>query len=369
MVPKATVDSVFLTEEAFVRRLHLEQRRTERSRRPFVLVLLEVGSLLKAGQKLAVCERIAEVLSISIRETDIRGWYEKGSAIGVIFTEVDGADASIGNALVIKIDRLLSSKLTAHQVGQITLSFYVFPEDWDKGSKNGGRKNGSAAAILYQDSVRAKKGSQVIKRCVDIAGSLSAIILGAPLFLVIAALIKLTSKGPVLFRQERVGQYGRKFTFLKFRSMYVNNDHGIHREYVTNLIAGSADSMDAPDQQRKVYKLTNDPRITWIGGFLRKTSFDEMPQFLNVLQGEMSLVGPRPPIAYEVENYEIWHRRRLLGVKPGLTGLWQVTGRSSTTFDEMVRLDLQYAKSWSIWLDLKILAQTPRAVVAGDGAY
>ena len=207
-------------------------------------------------------------------------------------------------------------------MGQITFSFYVFPEDWDKGSKSG-----SAAAVLYPDSARAKKASQVMKRCLDIAGSLSAIIVGAPIFLVIAVLIKLTSKGPVLFRQERVGQYGRKFTFLKFRSMYVNNDHAIHREYVKSLIAGSADSTDGPGGERKVYKLTNDPRITWIGGFLRKTSLDEMPQFLNVLLGDMSLVGPRPPIPYEVESYDIWHRRRLLGVKPGITGLWQVDGQ------------------------------------------
>jgi exopolysaccharide biosynthesis polyprenyl glycosylphosphotransferase len=365
MAPKSTPDSVLLTEEAFVRRLHLEQRRTERSRRPFVFLLLEAGSLLKAGQKLAVCERVAEALSASIRETDIRGWYDDGSAIGVIFTELGSADgALIGDSLAAKVHRLLSCKLTAHQMRQITVSYYVFPEDWDRGSQDR-----SAAAILYQDSARAKKASQVMKRCVDIAGSLSALVVAAPAFLAIAAFIKLTSKGPVLFRQERVGQYGRKFTFLKFRSMYVNNDHAVHREYVKNLIAGSADSADIPDQQQKIYKLTNDPRITWIGGFLRKSSFDEIPQFLNVLWGEMSLVGPRPPIAYEVENYDIWHRRRLLGVKPGITGLWQVTGRSRTTFDEMVRLDLQYAKSWSLWLDLKILVQTPRAVVAGDGAY
>jgi exopolysaccharide biosynthesis polyprenyl glycosylphosphotransferase len=377
MVPTSTSDSVFLTEEAFIRRLHLEQRRTERSRRPFVLLLLEAGSLLKAGQKPKVCERIVEVLSTSTRETDLRGWYEEGSAIGVIFTEVDSAEgASIGNALVTKIRRLLSTKLSAHQMALITLSFYVFPEDWDKGSRDG-----STAAALYPDSVRAKKASQLVKRCVDIGGSLAAIVIASPAFLAIAALIKLTSKGPVLFRQDRVGQYGRKFTFLKFRSMYVNNDSAIHREYITNLIAGTVhskvDSKDASKgvsngasgPKQKVYKLTNDPRVTRIGGFLRKTSFDELPQFLNVLWGEMSLVGPRPPIPYEVENYDIWHRRRLLGVKPGITGLWQVTGRSRTTFDEMVRLDLQYAKSWSLWLDLKILLQTPRAVVAGDGAY
>ena len=152
----ATLDSVFLTEEAFVRRLHLEQRRTERSRRSFVLVLLEVGSLLKAGHKQAVCERIAEVLSTSIRETDIRGWYEKGSAIGVIFTEVDSVDgASIGNALVTKIHHLLSSKLTAHQMGQITLSFYVFPRTGTKEAKTGLRR---------RSCIRTRRGPRKLRR-------------------------------------------------------------------------------------------------------------------------------------------------------------------------------------------------------------
>jgi lipopolysaccharide/colanic/teichoic acid biosynthesis glycosyltransferase len=164
----------------------------------------------------------------------------------------------------------------------------------------------------------------------------------------------------VLFQQQRVGRYGKRFTFLKFRSMYVANDHAIHEEFVKTLIAGA---------KKPVYKLTNDPRITPIGRFLRKTRLDELPQFLNVLRGQMSLVGPRPPIPYEVEVYDIWHRRRLLEVKPGITGLWQVMGRSRTTFNEMVRLDLYYARSWSVWLDLKILWRTPRVVFMGDGAY
>lgn len=365
MAANTTPGSGLLSDEAFVRRLHLEQRRTERSRRPFVFVLLEVESRLKPGLKQALCEQIADALTNSIRETDIRGWYENGSAIGVIFTEVGTADGtSIGNELAAKVNTLLSSKLSAAQMGQIALTFYVFPEDWAKGSKDG-----SSAATLYPDSQRARKASQFAKRCVDVTGSLFAIILGAPLFLAIAALVKLTSKGPVFFRQERVGQYGRKFTFLKFRSMYVNNDHSIHREFVKSMIAGSADANEAAGDKQKIYKLTNDPRITRIGGFLRKTSLDEMPQFLNVFRGDMSLVGPRPPIPYEVESYDVWHRRRLLEVKPGITGLWQVTGRCRTTFDEMVRLDLQYAKSWTLWLDLKILLQTPRAVVGGNGAY
>lgn len=361
MVPSTIQDARFLNEKAFIRRLHLEQRRTERSRRPFIFVLIESANLLKPNEKQGVCQQVQDLLLNSFRETDIKGWYKDGSAIGLIFTEIGSPSGdSTGNLLVGKIQEMLRSRLSASQLSEIFVSFYVFPEDW---AKEDGR------AILYPDSARSRRSSQFAKRCLDIAGSLTALIFLLPLFFVIAAAIKLTSKGPVLFRQQRVGQYGRRFTFLKFRSMYVNNNHELHKNYVKSLIAGTGESNQAPDSDQKVYKLTNDPRITRIGRFIRKTSLDESPQFLNVLMGQMSLVGPRPPIPYEVESYDIWHRRRLLAVKPGITGLWQVNGRCRTTFDEMVRLDLQYAKTWSVWLDLKILLQTPRAVVAGDGAY
>lgn len=355
MPAKTAQHPLFLSEDAFIGRLHLEQRRTERSHRPFVFVLLESASLLNENQMEGSRKQILDIVLTAFRETDIRGWYRDGSAVGLIFTEIGPADGrSIGNALIDKVRGLLETRLPERKANEVRLSFYLFPEDWSK-------DNGSAQAVLYPEAARSRRASQVAKRLVDITGSLLALALASPLFLAIAAAVKLTSKGPVLFRQQRVGRYGRKFTFLKFRSMRVNNDHAIHEEYVKNLIAGSIDS--------KVKKITNDPRITRVGRFLRKTSLDEIPQFLNVLKGDMSLVGPRPPIPYEVDAYEIWHRRRLLAVKPGITGLWQVNGRSRTTFDEMVRLDLQYAKSWSVWLDLKILFQTPRAVVAGDGAY
>jgi lipopolysaccharide/colanic/teichoic acid biosynthesis glycosyltransferase len=151
--------------------------------------------------------------------------------------------------------------------------------------------------------------------------------------------------------------------------MAVSTDAGIHKEFVQNFIAGKAQPAAAANDQKVVYKITSDPRVTWIGRFMRRTSLDELPQFWNVLNGEMSLVGPRPPIPYEIEAYDTWHRRRLLEAKPGITGLWQVHGRSRTTFDEMVRLDLRYSRTWSPLLDLKILLQTPRAVRSGDGAY
>jgi lipopolysaccharide/colanic/teichoic acid biosynthesis glycosyltransferase len=174
-----------------------------------------------------------------------------------------------------------------------------------------------------------------MKRAVDLTGSLIALVLLSPLFLGVALAIKLTSKGPVFFRQKRIGQYGVPFVFLKFRSMYVNNDASIHKTYVKQLIAGKAERHSVGGDG--VYKLTKDSRITRVGAFLRRTSLDELPQFINVLKGEMSLVGPRPAIAYEVEAYDIWHRRRVLEAKPGITGLWQVNGRIRVKFDDMGR--------------------------------
>jgi lipopolysaccharide/colanic/teichoic acid biosynthesis glycosyltransferase len=206
----------------------------------------------------------------------------------------------------------------------------------------------------------------VLKRLLDIAGSAALLALLSPVFLVIAALIKVSSKGPVLFRQPRVGQCGRRFTMFKFRTMHVNADEAVHQQYVARFIESGATATATSD---KVFKIVDDPRVTPLGHFLRRSSLDELPQFWNVFRGEMSLVGPRPPLAYEVQRYKRWHLRRLWEAKPGITGLWQVKGRSRTTFDEMVRLDLQYAKTHSLWTDIKILLATPLAVVSGKGAH
>jgi len=349
------------SQEAFSRRLHLEQRRTERSRRPFILLLMEAAPEADPG----IWQRVQAVVASSVRETDIRGWYQEESVFGVIFTEIGAELESIRKILLDKLSAALLHRLSEVQAGSITFSFCSFPEDWNKQSPRG-----DAPSSLYPEAKFKKLGlAPLSKRALDIAGSLGALVVAAPLFLTIAVAVKLTSKGPVLFRQKRVGQYGRDFTFLKFRSMTANNDPRIHEEYVKKMIAGTLSASNESNADGKaVFKLTNDNRITPVGKWLRKTSLDELPQFINVLNGEMSLVGPRPPIPYEVEAYDIWHRRRLLAVKPGITGLWQVTGRSKTTFDDMVRLDLQYAKTWSLWMDVKILLQTPRAVIVGEGA-
>jgi lipopolysaccharide/colanic/teichoic acid biosynthesis glycosyltransferase len=188
------------------------------------------------------------------------------------------------------------------------------------------------------------------------------------LFAAVADAVKFSSPGPVLFRQERIGRFGRPFTFLKFRSMYANNDPKIHREFMKRVINGEHDG-SGDTTESKVYKMTDDPRITRVGRFLRRTSLDELPQFFNALKGDMSLVGPRPPLPYECAEYDVWHRRRVLEARPGLTGLWQVTGRSRVSFDDMVRLDLQYVRTWSLWLDIKILLKTPIAVLRGGDAF
>jgi exopolysaccharide biosynthesis polyprenyl glycosylphosphotransferase len=203
------------------------------------------------------------------------------------------------------------------------------------------------------------------KRTLDIAGSTALLVALGPVFLCVAAAVKLTSKGPVFFRQERVGEAGQPFTMFKFRTMQLNADHRIHQEYVEKFIQSNEAATSGGDA---VFKLVNDPRVTRVGDFLRRSSLDELPQFWNVLRGDMSLVGPRPPLPYEVARYKQWHRRRLLEAKPGITGLWQVTGRSRTTFDEMVRLDLRYARNNSVWTDLNILLATPKAVLSGKGA-
>jgi exopolysaccharide biosynthesis polyprenyl glycosylphosphotransferase len=209
--------------------------------------------------------------------------------------------------------------------------------------------------------------ARIVKRGMDILVASFALAVLAPLWLVIAALIKLDSPGGVFYKQERVGMDGRIFLFLKFRTMQTGADDAAHRDYQRKYIAGQAET-NLGDEARPVYKLRTDPRVTRVGRVLRRLSLDELPQLLNVLRGDMSVVGPRPPIPYEVEAYELWHRKRL-DMKPGLTGLWQVSGRNRLSFEEMVRLDLFYIENWSLLLDLKIILRTLPVMLRGDNAY
>lgn len=356
-------------EDYFQEILCLERKRSERSGKPFVLMQLTFSKPFPGKDPAATIRNIIGILSLATRGTDVIGWITRATTIGVIFTDIaeDHVDSALEN-IDMKLRESFDHHLAPAVFDCITITYRVFPEKYDKTSHDE-----PFNLLFYPDILKlnaSQKGGDVLKRAMDITGSLVGLLLLSPLLLVIALLIKATSQGPVLFRQERFGQYGRKFVFLKFRSMFVNNDDSIHRAFIRKLITEMGES--APGDTtgtNPVYKITNDPRITPLGHILRKTSLDELPQFINVLKGEMSLVGPRPPIPYELENYDVWHRHRLLGKKPGITGLWQVTGRSTTTFDSMVRLDLQYIREWSLWLDIKLLLQTPLAVVRGKGAY
>lgn len=356
-----------LPESYFQERLCHERKRAERSGETLVLMLLyrrETHSDMPVQHLLRAA---AKTLAETVRDTDIVGWCEEKSVLGVLFTELKNTRAElVTKILQEKMVAALSVALGPSEFQRLQISFHSFPEEF---KPQRGKK--ALQPVIYPDLFglsEAKKVQLLIKRLIDVVGSSLALMVLSPLFLVLALAIKCTSDGPVLFRQERLGQYGVPFVFLKFRSMYVKNSSSIHEDFVKAFIAGGANSGGNQAAQR-CYKITNDPRITPLGRFMRRTSLDELPQFWNVLRGEMSLVGPRPPIPYEIEVYEPWHRRRIYEVKPGITGFWQVHGRSRTTFDEMVRLDLRYAREWTPAVDLKVLLKTPRAVFSGDGAF
>ncbi len=359
------LNETLLAEELFHSTLTLERRRAERSRRPFVLMLLDAHR--ENGLAKGLLQQARSVIAASTRETDLVGWYATGASLGIIFTELGSVEGSeITNSLRIKLTTALQERMGIKMAAKIAISVHLFPEEWDQDSSNW-----VADSKLYPDLQPRKARKKVfvaLKRVMDVAASLTVLLLLSPLVAVIALIIKMTSKGPVLFEQERLGQFGARFKCLKFRTMYLACDPTIHQDYVQKFIAGQAEA-NQDHSAPAVYKIVDDPRVTTIGRFLRKSSLDEIPQFWNVLRGEMSLVGPRPPVPYEFEVYDIWHRRRVLEMRPGITGLWQVSGRSRIRFDDMVRLDLRYCQTWSLWLDLKILIATPAAVLSGTGAY
>jgi lipopolysaccharide/colanic/teichoic acid biosynthesis glycosyltransferase len=364
----STIPERLMLDETSLRwMISWERRRTDRSNQPFLLSLLDVGREISSGPNGQLLSRLLSALSNSIRETDVIGWYVENTVIGVIFTEITvDARSSTVTTLMGRLTNTLRDNLTFQQFDQVGISLHLYPECWEwEAPERGGD------TTLYPDLLdreRQQRYLRIAKRAVDIIGSGAALIFLSPLFIVTALLIKLSSKGPVIFRQQRLGQYGKTFELLKFRSMRVNNDPKIHQEFMKTVIAGKHSGKTA-DGDKPVYKMINDPRITSIGRFLRRSSLDEIPQFFNVLRGDMSLVGPRPPLAYEFQEYQIWHRRRVLETRPGITGLWQVKGRSRICFDDMVRLDLQYVRLWSIWLDLRIMMKTPRAVLRGNDAF
>ena len=227
---------------------------------------------------------------------------------------------------------------------------------------------GSQRKYIGSGIKRINLWQQALKRVVDILVSTVLLVTGFPFLLAIFLIIKLTSKGPGFFKQKRVGKDGKLFIFLKLRTMKIDSDDSMHKEFCKKFIQDKDSEFSIEEKSDKVYKIVDDPRITGVGKFLRKSGLDELPQFINILKGEMTLVGPRPPLEYEYKYYDSWHKLRLK-VKPGLTGLWQVSGRSSVSFHEMVMLDLYYIEHWSLMMDLKIILKTIPVMFTGLGGY
>jgi lipopolysaccharide/colanic/teichoic acid biosynthesis glycosyltransferase len=354
---------LIISEELFNGVLIKERKRVDRLNRPLVLLIVSVRD--RQGEHApSTWVPAIEALTAVTRDTDVLGWFEWRRAIGVILPEVRAIDAAKASELEARVRRELAKRWGAPAANRFVIRLHVHPPELRR-MEAAGQPEPFAFPSLHATQTRFST-RDAIKRGVDVIGSSTLLLVLAPVFLVIAAMVKARSRGPVFFGQVRVGQKMKSFKMLKFRTMHLNADDKLHHEYVTQFIKAGASATDTA--KAGLFKMTNDPRITPVGHFLRKTSLDELPQLWNVLRGDMSLVGPRPPLPYEVEQYQPWHCRRVVDAKPGITGLWQVTGRSRTTFDEMVRLDLRYARTRSLWTDIKILLATPAAVIAGKGA-
>ena len=349
----------------FRKDLEREKRRSDRCKAPLSLALYRLDD--DARRTVAFLDVVHRVT----RETDVVG-HVGNDLIALLCPDTD---ASGIRAALRKIEA------SAEGLEVKTIAVVTHPDMlFDKISAGeltrdpATPSDGAAEAIrltpaFVSDRLDRKRQGYALKRIIDVTGAVAGIVLLSPLMLLAALAVGLTSRGPIIFKQTRLGQGGKPFTFYKFRSMLTGGDDGVHRAYVADLIDGKPDPRESSGGTgQRLYKLQSDPRITPVGRFIRKTSIDELPQFFNVLKGEMSLVGPRPPIPYEAARYQAWHVRRLLSAKPGITGLWQVEGRSRVSFDEMVRMDLRYIRDCSLDMDLRILAKTVKVVLRCEGA-
>jgi len=368
--PPVNVDTmelhnVVLDAQSFKQEVTRERKRADRSGSAMVLLLGSLPGRL-GEQGTADSAHLAKALSVVASDLDILGWFESSSVIGLIVPEINPTDlARTCDRLESTVRSAILLQGNAELAQHLFITMHVYPPQ----NMSHEEHVSPVDPLLHPElspHTPAIANFQTVKRGIDIVFSALLLDLLLPMFALIAVLVKLSSPGPILFKQMRVGHLMKPFTMYKFRTMYATADHQAHHDYVSWFITAS-DQVQA-EEKPVVFKLTNDARITGVGRFLRRTSLDELPQLWNVLIGDMSLVGPRPPVPYELQQYKPWHRGRLLEAKPGMTGLWQVVGRSRTTFDEMVRLDLRYARTMSLWSDIKILLATPVAMITGKGA-
>jgi lipopolysaccharide/colanic/teichoic acid biosynthesis glycosyltransferase len=341
-----------LGEDLFRAVFGRELKRADRFDESFALLVISSVD----GSRETTWRDLVDALVRTKSDTDVIGWWKQNAKVGLIRPLAHLEPAEALAVLAAGVQRELGVTCGRETAARYSISIEMFSH----------QRTPVASAAASEAGGQNRRWLDWSKRTLDLAGSAVLLVQLSPLLLLIAALIKSTSKGPVLFRQTRVGQHEQPFTMLKFRTMHANADPAIHEAYTTEFISSETAAVRGGGT---VFKIVDDPRVTRLGHLLRRSSLDELPQLWNVLLGNMSLVGPRPALAYEVAQYKRWHRRRLTEAKPGITGLWQVRGRSRTTFDEMVRLDLEYARNRSLWADIKILVATPRAVLSGRGAH
>ncbi len=346
-----------LLKSQFVNRLRVEKRRVDRSK-GFLSIALFYFPEDEAKDESTI-QKFVTALEKNIRESDIEGRVDR-DVIGLILPDTDE------NGVKRCVEKIAGSNGGFHY----SVTTGTYPDHLFLKLLSEEEEGLPDFFPLNLDEREESHRLQIaLKRIIDILGALAGLILFSPIMLATAIAIRMTSPGSIIFKQCRLGKKGTRFQFYKFRSMFSNIDDHIHRDYVTNLIKGNLEKINQGDKVIPLFKIVSDPRVTRVGKIIRRTSIDELPQFFNVLKGEMSLVGPRPPLPYEVEEYKPWHLRRILEVKPGVTGLWQVSGRSRTSFDEMVRLDLRYIQNWSTLLDLKIMLKTVKTVFTLKGAW
>jgi len=340
----------------FLKQLRCEKRRADRFKSLLSIVFFRFDNK-KSGELVNINEFL-EHLQNNIRETDTLGSLGE-DVIGLLLPDTNEKG----------MQEIIKKLVNGHDKLPFSIITGTYPDQLFDNLMTEDPTPPDCYPLFLDDSTESNQFEYSLKRAIDIVGALVGILLLSPLMLITALAIKVTSPGPVIFKQIRVGKHGVPFVFYKFRSMFLNTDDQIHRDYITHLIQGNLEEINQGDSEKPLYKIKSDPRITRVGSIIRKTSIDELPQLFNVLKGEMSLVGPRPPIPYEVEKYQSWHLRRILEIKPGITGLWQVDGRSATSFDDMVRFDIRYVRTCSLMLDLKILIKTVKSVLRSTGAF
>lgn len=337
-----------LPKHEFLVQLEREKKRAERSKSPLSIAMFHC----KGSARVSVPNigRLLQILAWTKRDVDVVGNIDLNTvAVMLLDTDKQGTQhflnrvASRSNGAGYTITSGTYPDDIFNTLASEAPSFSGLPRDWTEGHD------------------KDRKVQRGLKRMIDVLGAFVALILFSPVMLMTAVAVRCTSPGPVIFSQVRVGKGGTLFTIYKFRSMFCDADDRIHRDYVASLIRKDKNG-ERPNGHTAFksswIQLKSDPRVTPVGKFIRRTKLDELPQLFNVIRGDLSLVGPRPPLVYEVENYEAWHFRRILEAKPGVTGIWQIEGGEDTTFDDMVRMDLRYIRTWSVLLDLVILIKT-----------